>query len=82
MDRYILNFVAGPSIIQKSYIVFCNNSLEVAAIIAKAERAGYKLTSVARLSNVYDIRKFLELLELPPNNEGTGGSDLLFGNKE
>lgn len=77
MDRYIINFTSNSGIIQKSYIVFCYTPTEVATIIVRAENVGYTFLSVAKLSNVYDFREFLKLIE-PKDN----GTDLLFGNKE
>ena len=73
MDRYVISFTLGSDMFQKSYIVFCDNQMGVAAVVARAEGAGFNLSSVARLSNVYDLDEFLKLL----NSKGNG-TDLLF----
>ena len=74
MDRYIISFTLGSDIIQRSFIVICSNQIEVAAIVARAEGAGYKLATVTKLPNVYELEEFLNLL----NSKGNG-TDLLFG---
>ena len=79
MDIYVLNFTTTTNLIQKSHIVLCQNSIDVAIIINRAENTGYNLSYVDKLSNVYDINGFLQLLELSTKDDGT---DLLFGNKK
>jgi len=77
MDRYVISFTLESDEIQIPYIVSCNNQIEVAGIIARAEGAGYKLLSATKLPNAYELEEFLDLLDSKDN-----GNDLLFGDKK
>ena len=73
METYVCSFSITVGLITTNYIVFCHTVTEVSTIIARVENTGYKLTSVARLTNCYDTKSFMKLLQSQNNG------DLLFG---